>query len=327
VEAAKVKRSGASGRRSKIVEKVTGTLLLFLLLGISCDQHRDRVENQPAYGTESAAGETSRQYSLGILPMHNAVRLAEVFRPLVDTLNQQAQDFTVRLESSRDFGHFEEKMRKHMLDLALVNPYQAVAAEKLGYRIFAKLQDDDSFHGIIIVRKDAGIRSVQDLRGQVVSFPAPTALAATLMTKDLLLRQGLNVEIEAVPQYVGSHDSVVMGVYRGLAVAGGTWPMNWEAFRRERPEVIEALEIKWRTPPLLNMAVIVRRTVSEADLAMIATALFGMDDSEAGQANLRGIGIGGFEPANTETYRPVRRFLRAHARNFGKVPEIVGGTR
>jgi phosphonate transport system substrate-binding protein len=118
---------------------------------------------------------------------------------------------------------------------------------------------------------------------------------------------------------------VVMGVYRGLAAAGGTWPVTWEAFRRERPEVSDVLEIKWRTPPLPNMAVIVDRNVAEADLAAVAAALFGMHTSEDGRAILGGIGVAGFEPADSATYEPVRRFLRAYARDFGKVPEMEGG--
>lgn len=322
---ATVQRPGVSGEHGQILAKTASILLVLLIAGVGCDQHRGSAEYQPAYGTEPAGMETNRQYSLGVVPLHNSVRLSELFQPLIAILNSRATGFTMRLESSRDFGHHEEKMRSHTLDLAVVNPFQAVTAERFGYRIFAKLKDDDYFHGIIIVRKDADIEKVDDLRGKVICFPAPTALAATLMTKEFLIRRGLNVETEAKPQYVGSQDSVVMSVYRGLAAAGGTWPVTWNAFRRERPEVSEALEIRWRTPPLPNMAVVVYQTVPEADLAAVAAALFGLHESESGRTILRGIGVTGFEPADSETYEPVRQFLQGYARYFGKVPEMEGG--
>jgi phosphonate transport system substrate-binding protein len=303
---------------------VAAVLLCALFAASGCDNHQGAADYHPAYGTQPAGGNSKRVYSLGIVPLHNSVRLSEVFQPLVELINREAEGFSVRLESSRDFGRHEEKMRSGILDLAIVNPYQAVTAEKLGYRIFGKLRDDNAFRGIIVVRRDANIRTVGDLRGKTVCFPAPTALAATLMTKEFLIHRGLNVETAARPVYVGSHDSVLMNVYRGLAAAGGTWPATWDALRRERPEIIEALEIRWRTPSLPNMAVIARRDLPAADLAAIAAALWRLGDDEEGREILGRIGLAGLEPADSGTYAPVRRFLHDYAVHFGTVPAMEG---
>jgi ABC-type phosphate/phosphonate transport system substrate-binding protein len=88
--------------------------------------------------------------------------------------------------------------------------------------------------------------------------------------------------------------------------------------------VSEALEIRWRTPPLPNMAVIVRRDLPEKDLAAIAATLFGMLSSQGGPAILGRIGVAGFEPADSATYEPVRTFLRHYASAFGEVPGMEG---
>ncbi len=40
------------------------------------------------------------------------------------------------------------------------------------------MSDDNNFRGIILVRKDSGIKKLTDLKGKAESFPTPTALAA-----------------------------------------------------------------------------------------------------------------------------------------------------
>ena len=43
------------------------------------------------------------------------------------------------------------------------------------------MADDNNFRGIFIVRKDTNIQQVSDIKNKTVSYPAPTALAATMM--------------------------------------------------------------------------------------------------------------------------------------------------
>jgi phosphonate transport system substrate-binding protein len=62
-----------------------------------------------------------------------------------------------------------------------IRPYQTLNSLQHGYHIFAKMGEDDRCRGIIIVRKDSNINTVADLMGKIVSFLAPTVLAATMM--------------------------------------------------------------------------------------------------------------------------------------------------
>ena len=72
----------------------------------------------------------------------------------------------------------------------LPNPYETLLAIDRGYRVFAKMGNDEDLRGLIVTRRDSGIESLADLKGRAVSFPAETALAATMLPSISCRRMG-----------------------------------------------------------------------------------------------------------------------------------------
>ena len=193
--------------------------LLMIVSMLAGYEYGGRPADAATFGTETPIRARVPEYVFGVFPIQNPISISAAYQPVLDAINREARGFTVRLETSGDFPAFETKLREHKLDIAVTNPLQTLAAEGMGYHIFAKFGCDDLFRGIVVARKDSGLKSVKDLRGKAISFPSPTAWA-TIMTKILLKKEGLNVETEAQPRYVGSLDSAVMNVYSGLTAAG-----------------------------------------------------------------------------------------------------------
>jgi phosphonate transport system substrate-binding protein len=181
---------------------------------------------------------------------------------------------------------------------------------KHGYRVFGKMADDENFHGIILVRKDSGIDEVADLRGKAVSFPAPTALAATMMPQYFLQTHGLDVMRNIEIRYVGSQESSIMNVFLGNVVAAATWPPPWRALAKERPELAEALELKWSTPSLPNNSLVVRDDVPRKIVDQVAALLFSLHEHEQGREWLARMELSRFEAADDRSYAPVLDFLK-----------------
>lgn len=272
----------------------------------------------PAYGPPPERAEPL--YVVGVHPLHNPLRLRETFGPLVDLLSNRIPNAEFRLEASRDYAAYEEKLFGQTLDFALPNPYQTVRAQERGYHVFGKMADDHNFRGIILVRRDRDVREVRDLAGQAVSFPAPTALAATLMPRLYLQRAGLRVETEIESRYVGSQESSILSVFHGDTAAGATGPPPWRALSKERPEVAEALRVAWETDPLPNNSWMVRDTVPEAVTRAVAEQLFTLHEHEEGRAILARMELSSFVPADDDTYAPVRAFLDAYSTEVGPLP-------
>lgn len=286
-------------------------LLRFAWLVICCSLVACAPQDEPSYAPTFAdtAPAGAKTLIFGVHPLHNPHLLFQVYQPLVDYLNRHQPDLRLRLEASRDYAEFENKLASRHFHFALPNPYQTVTSRQYGYKVFGKMGDDENFRGIILVRKDSAIASPKDLRGKAVSYPAPTALAATMLPQWFLHEAGIDVRRELSNQYVGSQESSIMNVYLGKTVAGATWPPPWRAFAREHPDIAAQLEVRWQTPALVNNGLVARDDLPPAQVARLRDLLASLGDSEEGRAILARMELSRFEAADDQTYQPVVDFM------------------
>jgi phosphonate transport system substrate-binding protein len=298
--------------------RLTGLVGLLLLSACGGDA-------EPTYSPRftDRPPEQATVYRFGIHPLHNPKRLFEVYQPLVDHINGQVQGFRLELEASRNYATYDERLFAGHFHFALPNPYQTFTALGHGYRVFGKMGDDENFRGIFLVRKDRGIRQVADLKGKAVSYPAPTALAATMMPQWYLHSHGLDVLRDIENRYVGSQESSIMNVYQGDVAAGATWPPPWRAFAKERPEVAAALEVIWETEPLINNGLVARRDLPVGAVEAVGRLLFELHLHAAGRAILAPMELSRFEPADDATYGVIQAFLERFEREVRPIREAA----
>lgn len=256
----------------------------------------------------------AKEYIFAIHPLHNPTKLFEVYGPLIDYLNRNTPGVTFRLEASRNYEAFEGKLYARKFDFALPNPYQTLKSLDHGYHVIAKMGDDYKFTGVILVRRDSGIKKVTDLKGKKVSYPAKTALAATMMPQYFFQTHGLNVNRDIENLYVGSQESSIMNVYLGNVAAGATWPLPWEAFQKEHPDKARELEKIWETEPMINNGVVARDDVPTALKKHVAQLLNTLHQTAEGKAILARMPLSRFELADDKRYHVIENFLREFAR-------------
>ncbi|MBN2808996.1 MAG: phosphate/phosphite/phosphonate ABC transporter substrate-binding protein [Deltaproteobacteria bacterium] len=278
----------------------------------SCD---NRHEPEYTPGFSPTPSRPAMIYILGVHPLHNPKRLYEIFSPITDFLSQQIPDAVFRVEASRSYAAYDKKLCAGHFHFALPNPYQTLISLKHGYTVFGKMADDENFRGIILVRKDSRIGQVSDLKGKAVSFPAATALAATMMPQYYLQSHGLAVMHDIEIRYVGSQESSIMNVYLGNTAAGATWPPPWRALVRERPELEAALEVKWSTSSLPNNGLVARNDMPEALVQQVGRLLFSLHTHEPGKKWLKRMELSRFEAADNAVYLPVLEFLQKFNQN------------
>ena len=278
----------------------------------------------PSYRPEVAdsAPAADPAYLVGPHPLHNPQHLFDIYQPILDYMNARITGARLELEASRNYATYEEKLLgERKFPFAMPNPKQMVEATEAGYRIFGKLSDEDPSRGLIVVRRDGGIRKITDLKGKTVSYPAPTALFATMMPQYYLHTHGVDVHTDIHNLYVGSQESSIMAVYLGTSAAGATWPGPWKLFVKAHPDYAAALEVRWETTPLPNNGWVVRTDVPPELARRFAELLFSLPESEEGRALMAQVGVARFEPADDATYQPVRDFLKQYRETIGQVPE------
>lgn len=292
---------------------------LIALLLVGCGQNQGEGVAEPRYANTSPV--KSQEYVFAIHPLHNPARLFEMYGPLIDYLNQAIPDVRFRLEASRNYEEFETKLYAGKPDFALPNPYQTLIALRYGYHVIAKMGDDDMFVGVILIRRDSAIRQVSDLKGKKISYPAPTALAATMMPQYFLYTQGLDVGRDVENLYVGSQESSIMNVYLGHVAAGATWSLPWLEFQAEHPDKASELEARWMTEPLINNGVVARDDVPVELTQKVAQSLDRLHTTEEGKAILARIKLSRFELADDQRYQVIEDFLRTFSESVRSLDE------
>ncbi|MES9944864.1 MAG: PhnD/SsuA/transferrin family substrate-binding protein [Candidatus Thiodiazotropha sp.] len=295
---------------------------LFLLLGLfltACNKP-ETASYQPTFS--STPPDTETVYLFGVHPLHNPQYLYKVFGPLMDYLSEQIAGVRFKLEASRNYAAYDKKLYAHKFHFSLPNPYQTINAVDKGYRVFAKMGDDNNFRGIILVRRDSDIRQVSDLSGKAVSYPAPTALAATMMPQYYLQTHGVDVMQELDNRYVGSQESSVMNVYLKQTAAAATWPPPWLALAKQRPELKKELKVIWETEPLINNGLVVSPDVPVTIVQQVHDLLINLHTHQQGREILEPMELSRFESANDDSYRVVRDFID----NFARQVRPLNGT-
>lgn len=285
--------------------------LLLLLIVFSGCQERSEQNNtyEPKYSAH-AVFKKKTLYIFGVHPLHNPSRLFQVYQPMIDYINEHLDESELRLEASRNYAAYDKKLFSGYFHFALPNPYQTVISTQNGYSVFGKMGDDENFRGIILVRKDSKIETVQDLKGKTVSYPAPTALAATMMPQWYLHKHGITINKDINNSYVGSQESSIMNVYLRKSEAAATWPPPWRAFIKERPEIADEVEIKWETTSLPNNGLVARKDIPKELVNKIGRIIFSLHTHDKGKKILEAMELSKYEAADNSVYNSVRIFLK-----------------
>jgi len=285
---------------------VIAILIVFMLFP-GCEQHP---AEKPLPYSNVAANNATTIYSFAIHPLYNPQKLFQAYQPLVDQINHDLKGAQIELEASRDYAAYEQKFRARTPAFLLPNPWHTLEAKKVGYHVIAMAGDPADFKGIFLVRKDSGIKGPLDLKGKVVSYPSPTALAAAIMPQYFLYKKGININRDIRNEYVGSQESSIMNVYLGKSAAGVTWPTPWRLFQKEHPLEANQLKLIWQTPPLINNSVMVRDDVPAEVRDQVRKTLLELTNSPEGKAILSVMETNRFYPANDASYDVVSNYIK-----------------
>jgi phosphonate transport system substrate-binding protein len=215
------------------------------------------------------AGE-GRSFTFAVVPQFTAAELHRDWQPLLQCL-QEMTGIELKLRLSRSIPEFEQDFQRGIPDFAFVNPYHAVMAKRSqGY--LPLVRDSKPLTGILVVRREDPLKTVRELDGRELAFPAPNAFGASLYLRALLAEE---FKINVTPRYVKTHSNVYRHVIMGDAAAGGG--VN-NTLNHESAEVRGHLRVLYESPGVASHPVVaharvpesVRKAVTEAILRLAA---------------------------------------------------------
>lgn len=283
------------------------SFLVLVSMQISCERKAE-ISYNPSFSSDEPKLK-KKIIIFGVHPLHNPERLFEKFSPLMSYLETQIPDTKFELEASKDYQSFEKKLEEKKFDIALPNPYQTIKAVKHGYQVFAKMNDDENFRGIILVKKDGPIKNLEDLKHKVITFPAKTALAASMMPQYYLYQKGFDLKKDFTIKYVGSQESSILSVFHNESSAGATWPGAWNLFKEDRPEIASKLKELARTDSLPSNSLIASNNLDPLIIEKIKKAILDINANSKGEGVLKKLQLSKFVGADNSTYKTVEEFI------------------
>ncbi len=209
-----------------------------------------------ASGLTMAADEAAKPYSVYIVPQLTPVATHKAWAPVLEKLAAATGlEFELNVEPS--IPAFEQAIASGTPDFAYMNPYHIIVAKRDKGYIPLLRDSKNMLEGILVVKKGGEIKSLEDLKGKTLSFPAPNAFAASLFMRALLAQQNITI----TTNYVKTHSNVYRSVLLGDVAAGGG--IN-NTFQREPKDVSDQLQVLYVTPKTAPHPLAVNPRIPEA---------------------------------------------------------------
>ena len=226
---------------------------------------------------------TTKTYRFDVVPQLTAAKIYTTWSPLLQRVGLDA-GLCFDLRVSATIPEFEQKLLKGEPEFVFLNPYHAVLAnQKKKYQPLLA-DSEDLLTGILVVRADSPIKSLDELKGQNITFPAPNAFAASLLIRAELAKK----KIDFNPVFVKTHSNVYRSVIGKDALAGGG--VN-NTLDNEAPEVRQQLRVLYETPAYTPHPIATHPSVPAAARERFLKAMLKLTQDEQGRKLLDAINL------------------------------------
>jgi phosphonate transport system substrate-binding protein len=219
----------------------------------------------------------------------------------------------IRVTVASDYAGVVEALRNRTADLAFVHPAGYVLANR---EAKAMIIAQDRWHGNtsykarIFVRKESGLKTLEELRGKTIAFVDPASTSGYVWPMVLLIKRGLvqNKDPKTFFKdalFAGSHDAGLQALLKGHVDALASFDQAREQYLKDPAE---REKISWvaETEPIPEGGVCARDGLDPAVVAKVRAALLAMRGPEYEPLLKKLYDIDGFEPADDRIYEPVR---------------------
>ncbi len=227
--------------------------------------------------------QATKTFSFDVVPQYTASKIYSTWAPVLQRVGKEA-GLCFDLRVSANIPDFEQVLLKGDAQFAFVNPYHAVLAFQK--KKYAPLLADghELLTGILVIRKDSGIASIDALKGKSVAFPAPNAFAASLLIRAELARKQVDIQ----PVFVKNHSNVYRAVIAADMKAGGG--VN-NTLSSEPPEIQDKLMVLYETQAYSPHPVVTHPSIPPEARAKFLKAMLSLTQDAEGQKLLDGINI------------------------------------
>jgi len=258
------------------------------------------------------AEESDAPIRIGVFPRRNVDTTKSMFTPLAEGLGR-ALHRRIELETSHDFAAFWQQVEQQRYDIVHYNQYHYLRSHKdHGYQVIVHNVEygHDKISGAILVRKDSGINTLQDLKGKKIVFGGGRrAMLAYIMTTYLLRNAGLK-EGDYFEQFALNPLKACLATYylQTAAAGAGDYVLELPIIRQE----IDVDEMKYLAvgEKLAHLPWAVRKDVAGTLGPQVQEYLTTLKKTKEGNEILTAAGLTNLVPAHDSDYDAHRRIIK-----------------
>jgi len=219
----------------------------------------------------------------------------------------------IRVTVASDYAAVVEALRNRTADLAFVHPAGYVLANR---EAKAMIVAKDQWHGNtsytsrIYVRKESGLKTLEELRGKTIAFVDPSSTSGYVYPMVMLIEKGLvqNKDPKTFFKefvFSGSHDAGLQALLHGHVDAFASFDQAREQYLKDPAEREKLIYIA-ESAPIPEGGICARDGLDPALVAKVRAALLSMNGPTYAPVLKALYDIDGFEPAEDREYEPVR---------------------
>ena len=265
--------------------------------------------------TGQAFAQSSNVLRVTTIPEEAATEQIRKFTPLANYLSQ-ALGMRVEFNPVNDYPAAVEALVNRRVDLVWFGGFTHVQANRRsGGRIvpLAQREEDTRFQSVFIARTNAGITSLNDLRGRQVSFGSPSSTSGHLMPRSFLLEAGIVPERDfRRVAFSGAHDATIASVVSGRVDAAALDITVWRMFVEQNRVDTRQVNVFFTTPPFFNYNWSVHADMPAELQQRIKNALLALDPANPEHAEILRLNRATrYVPTRPENYRGLEEAARS----------------
>lgn len=268
-----------------------------------------------ALAAGAGAAAPPKQLVMAVTPSNIPTELFKASQAFAAELGKKL-GLPIKVYMPTDYLGVVEALRNGTADLAFVHPAGYVFASR---EAKAQIVAVDVWHGKtsytsrIFVRRDAGLKSLEDLRGRTIAFVDPGSTSGYVYPMVLLIKKGLVKDRDPKTffkdaMFAGTHEAALLALLNGSVDAVASFDLAPQQYLKEK-ERIEKLAYVAETDPIPEAGMCVREGLDPALVTKLREALMAFNAPEYRPILKDFYGIDGFARARDSDYNPVREAI------------------
>ena len=267
----------------------------------------------------------TRGLHIALVPEKNVFEQRRRYSYITDYLSEKL-GITVHVDIMHNYGQINEAFLNGTADIGFFGSFSYVLTHsQAGIEPIARpvwLDGSSTYRSYIFVRKDSGIRTIEDMKGKTLALVDRATTAGYIFPLFFFKNLGIkNINDHFAHVYfAGSHDIAAWAVYTGEADVGGCKSTIFNALAEEYPDFKEQMVTLIESVPMPSNCLAVSKDLGLVLKVRLKVLLLTLDETEEGKNILSHFGAKKFIVTTDDDYQSLYSMIDALKIDLTKYP-------